>query len=148
MIAIGSRDAFERYGIKAYHSAMPNGERRFRLVDRDGCGYVRTEAGQEGAWQKSHLHRTMRETYIVQSGWIAIALLKGADNLEIKVFKVGDIWTTPPEVAHNVYMPSGAVTHVVKHGRNVLDDWVTNADTELLDQLSKSLTEEALRSAS
>jgi hypothetical protein len=141
MSEIGPKDALERFGISTTHHLMPNGETRFRLVDRDGAGYVRTEAGEAGAWQNSHLHRRMVETYIVQAGWVAVAQLSQNNELEITVLREGNVLSASPGVAHNVYMPAGAITHVVKHGTNTADDWVTSQATALLDLLTKPLLE-------
>lgn len=141
MNEISPKNAQERYGISTAHQIMPNGEIRFRLVDRNGIGYMRTEAGRTGAWQNSHLHKHMKETYVVQAGWIAVAQLSGDGKVEIKVFREGDVWTASPGVAHNIYMPAGSITHVVKHGAGTMDDWATSEATELLDRLSKLLLE-------
>ncbi len=53
-------------GVSIEHNQMPNGEFRFRLKHEDGTAYIRTEVTDSGGWQKSHYHRGVRETYIVQ----------------------------------------------------------------------------------
>ena len=59
----------DEYGIETHHERMPNGELRFRLYDRDGNGYVHHRR-PDGAWQNSHYHHQIRETYIVETaGW-------------------------------------------------------------------------------
>ena len=141
MVSIGDNEARDVYGIRTAHEFMPNGERRFRLIDRNGFGYVRTEAGERGGWQSSHAHHSITETYIVQTGWIAAAELTSGGELELKVLREGALWTAPISRAHNIYMPSKSVTHVVKHGRGSAADWVTNADTERLNDLTTRLTE-------
>ena len=62
-------------GVWTHHSEMPDGELRFRLKHDDGTAYSRTEATVGGGWQKSHSHRTVRETYITQRGRMALAEL-------------------------------------------------------------------------
>src|ERR1700712_5421056 len=89
-------------GISTEHSEMPSGERRFRLKHDDGTAYSRTEATARGGWQKSHYHRTVRETYIVQRGKMASAeLVAGA--FKLRTFGPNEICTTAPNVSHNIY---------------------------------------------
>ena len=59
-------DLAEAYGIETDHERMPNGDLRFRMYGRDGNGYVRTISGPVGAWQNSHFHQQIRETFIVE----------------------------------------------------------------------------------
>jgi hypothetical protein len=110
-------------GVWIQHSEMPNGELRFRLRHNDGTAYSRTEATENGGWQNSHSHRSVRETYIVQRGRMALAeLVDGA--LKMRVFGPDEICTTEPNIAHNVYMFRGSVIHTVKHGEGGDgDDW-------------------------
>ena len=37
-------------GITTSGARMDNGEGRFRMMNSDGSGYIRTEAGPQGAW--------------------------------------------------------------------------------------------------
>ena len=141
MRRISENEAFKKNGIKTLHSVMDNYERRYRLLDENGIGYVRTDAGDTGAWQNSHLHRHLLETYIVQKNWIGFAILSDDRQLHIRLLKEGEILTTPLGVAHNIYMPTNSITHVVKHGLGNSDDWETNEDTLLLDQLTQPLSE-------
>jgi len=143
---ISASAAEAEFGIVTRHEAMPNGERRFRLLDRDGFGYIRTEAGAEGGWQNSHVHFKLLETYVVQQGWIGVARLVDGEKLELRLLRSGEIWTASVDEAHNVYMPAQSVTHVVKHGElaNAGDDWNTDVRTLRLDELTKVLTEEAI----
>jgi hypothetical protein len=69
---ISETEAERQHGIVANHTRMPNGELRFRLNASDGTGYVRTESVPGGNWQISHYHRELRETYIVQKGWMIL----------------------------------------------------------------------------
>lgn len=125
------------YGITCLHEKMKNKELRFRLNSEDGSAYIRTVGGNEGSWQNSHFHQYIKETYIVQKGWIAFACLVN-EKLEITVYRSGDIFTTEPFVVHNIYLPSGAVIHTVKHGLAKGKDWFGN---EELNKMTKSLNE-------
>ena len=142
MTRITPEDARKAFGISADHEHMVNGERRFRLVDKNGLGYVRTEAGEVGAWQNSHFHRTMHETYIVQTGWIAVATIADINSAPVLIMlEPEQTWTSPINVAHNVYMPAGAVTHVVKHGPGDASDWQVSDSTKELDRITHALSE-------
>jgi hypothetical protein len=111
---IGPEEARAK-GVSAEHTEMPGGELRFRLKYDDGTAYSRTEASASGGWQKSHHHRSVWETYIVQSGKMALAeLVEG--KLKLRVFGPKEICTTKPNVAHNVYLYGNSVIHSVKHG--------------------------------
>ena len=144
MSEITPGEAKTKYGISARHNIMNNGERRFRLIDEQGLGYVRTDAGKPGAWQKSHVHHMMHETYIVQSGWLAVATLNQERKLELQILKEGDTWSSLPGVAHNIYMSGNSISHVVKHGNGTADDWCTNETTQRLDRMTTNLTEEEI----
>ena len=130
------RDA-ARHGIRTSFQRMDNGELRFRLMDEEGCGYIRTVMGPIGSWQNAHVHRRTLETYIVQSGWIALAQLRDGD-LELRIHSEGALLTIEPEMPHNVYLSARTVIHTVKHGQCHPDDWQTSPD---LDQLSKEYSE-------
>ena len=125
-------------GVSIEHNEMPNGEFRFRLKHDDGTAYIRTEATDSGGWQKSHYHRSVRETYIVQRGRMALAeLVEGA--LKIRIFGPNEICTTEPNVSHNVYMYRNSVIHTVKHGEAADSaDWHSNP---LLDEKTAHLGE-------
>lgn len=130
----------EAQGIETRHQCMDNGEFRFRLVAGDGSAYIRTVAGSRGAWQRSHYHNNLLETYIVQDGWIALVeLVDDAPRHHILV--PGTVFTTKPGVAHNVYMPAGAVTHTVKHGADGDADWHASPE---LDSLTRHVPEAEL----
>lgn len=138
---ISEKEAAASFGITTNHELMPNGERRFRLVDERGLGYIRTEAGNQGYWQNGHFHRSITETYIVQSGWIAVATLNAQGDVEMRKIERGETWTAPMFQAHTVFMSAGAVTHVVKHGDGSSADWNTSEDTETLDFKTKAMDE-------
>jgi len=125
------------YGISTNHAKMPNGELRFRLISSDGNNYIRTVASDKGAWQVAHSHSSLRETYIIEKGWMALAERQG-NSLKISVYWPGDLVTTRPTIAHNVYLPANAVIHTVKHGSNGQPDW--NEESELNAE-TKPLTE-------
>jgi hypothetical protein len=130
--------ALERFGISTEHTEMPNGEKRFRLTDQRGLGYVMTVAGSEGGWQNSHYHKLLIETYIVQEEWLGVATLADDGELLLQRLSVGEVWSAGLGIAHNIYMPCGSISHVVKHGKKGVGDWHTNSLTEKLDRLTKS----------
>jgi mannose-6-phosphate isomerase-like protein (cupin superfamily) len=136
-----AEQAVQAEGIRTRHERMDNGEFRFRLLAGDGSAYIRTVAGPAGAWQNSHYHNEVRETYIVQRGWAALVeLVDGA--VVWHMLAPGDVCTTRPLVPHNLYLPAGAATHTVKHGRGQPDDWHPCPE---LDALVKPLSEDAVR---
>ena len=98
---------------------MPNGEIRHRLMHEDGSGYIRTEAGPDGAWQNAHYHRGVRETYIVQKEWMAFATLMEDGSFEVHIYFPGEVISSELDQHHNVYLPAYAVIHTVKHGEAV-----------------------------
>lgn len=113
----------KEHGIWTEHAEMPNGELRFRLKHRDGTAYIRTESRDDSGWQKSHYHLTVRETYIVQQGRIALAELID-DQLRTRTFDAGEVFTTEPGVPHNIYMFGNSIIHTVKHGpEGQVIDW-------------------------
>jgi len=136
-----SQDRAREYGVTSSHSLMDNGELRYRLVSTDGSAYVRVEASADGGWQNSHYHKAVLETYIIQKGWAAFVELDRGIVLW-KIMQPGDVYTTRREVSHNVYLPAGAVIHVVKHGGNGAEaDWYADS---VLDSQTKHLTEDQI----
>ncbi|MBR0830649.1 hypothetical protein JQ596_34600 [Bradyrhizobium manausense] len=127
-------------GVHTRHEQMDNGEYRFRLTATDGSAYSRTVGGDRGAWQNSHFHEQVRETYIVQSGWMAFAQ-RIEQGVTLQVYRPGQLLTTEPRVSHNVYLPAGAVIHTVKYGEATGSDW--HADAEL-DRATKAVTEDQM----
>jgi hypothetical protein len=124
---ISDADAANLYGIRTNHEQMPNGQLRFRLTSDDGEGYILTTAGKTGAWQKAHYHSALRETYIVELGWMAIAEEVEGD-IAITIYRQNDVITTRPKIVHNVYLPSDAVIHTVKQGSTGKRDWHENPE--------------------
>jgi hypothetical protein len=133
-------DLAEAYGIETDHERMPNGELRFRMYGRDGNGYVRTISGPVGAWQNSHFHQQIRETFIVETGWIVLAEWHpDGHGVVLKRLDPGGIVTTEPLQQHNVYLPADTLIHVVKHGSAMGEaDWIAAPE---LDAVTKCLSE-------
>ena len=100
-------------------SRMTNGEIRLRSMHPDGSGYIRTEAGAKGAWQNAHFHKGVRETYIVQRGWMAFAFVAANGKYFVQRYGEGDVVSSDPDSQHNVFLPMNAVIHTVKHGNAI-----------------------------
>ncbi len=131
---------FREQGIVINGEEMPNGELRFRMIDRDGNGYIRTETAV-GGWQNSHSHKALCETYVVEQGWMGFAeFLDG--KMKLSLLSKGETVTTPIGMYHNVYLPSGAIIHTVKHGgASGAADWTPCTH---LDELSKLVREDEI----
>lgn len=129
-------DLAAQYGIETRNERMPNGEIRFRMYGRDGNGYVRVVSGSNGAWQNSHYHHRIRETYIVETGWMVMAQYRReTSDVDLIRFEAGRIVTTEPLRKHNVYLPAHALIHVVKHGSVAGEaDWIPAPDLDVLTQ--------------
>ncbi len=128
-------------GVTAAHERMDNGELRFRLQAEDGSKYCRTQAVGNSGWQNSHLHRTISEMNIVQSG--AVLVLTGTeDDYTLRLCRAGDWFLSSPHIPHNCYLYSGAVLHTVKFGASIADgDWISYPP---LDALCRTLDPEAI----
>lgn len=124
-------------GITTKHDEMPNGEQRFRLLSSDGSGYIRSEAGQTSNWQKSHFHKQLLETYIIQTGWIILAQYINRRTILTK-YTAGQSFVVQPGVIHNIYVSAKSVHHVVKFGGTTSNDWQTSPE---FDALTKALGE-------
>lgn len=143
-----SREAMETLGIRFSGSLMDNGEYRFRLMAGEqfsSTGYIMTRMPDDivGAWQKSHSHRKLTETYIVQEGWIGYAShSRFGSEPELIVYRPGQVFTVPPGLVHNVFMMPGSLIHTVKHGDCSLEkDWWPSAT---LDELLVGIGEKEL----
>jgi len=144
-ILISLEKAESKYGIICEHSEMPNGEVRFRLKKNDGTSYIRTESSPNGAWQNSHYHNKILETYIVQEGWICYA--EFIDNKPfLNIYTKNQQFTTKPYIIHNIYMPGNAVIHTVKHGDSKDETRLINDETKKFDEITKNLTEDQIKS--
>ena len=136
-----SNEEVEAAGVKPNHERMDNGELRFRLMCGDSSGYIRVEAGESGEWQNSHYHHGVRETTIVQKGWVAEASLIG-QYVQFRIVGPGESCTSQPRVHHNQYMAAGTKTHTVKFGDcSQPKDWHASPE---LDALVKHLTEDEI----
>lgn len=134
MRSLSSKEV-EDAGVVAEHTQMENGEYRYRLLSKvDGSAYVRTEVTGNGSWQKSHFHKNVKETYIIERG--KVIFFEKKDNIiKNKTLLSGDIITTEPYISHNLYVFAGAIFHTVKHNSKSLDaDWFPDLemDKELL----------------
>jgi len=133
-------NAERKYGIKAFHNRMKgNDELRFRLQHiESGTAYIRTETADTEGWQKTHYHKRVSETYIVQEGSVIFVQLKNGMYSERRL-KQGAIITVDKDIAHNVYMYKNTVIHTVKHGISVKnsggDDWWDDKYCKKLDML-------------
>ncbi len=139
----------ESAGIATNARQMPNGEYRFYFNMPDDSAYVRTEAGDTGAWQNAHFHKGVRETYIVQAGWMAFATLSPDGDPILRVYRSGGVVSSQPGEQHNVYLPQGAVIHTVKHSDAIGNpekggaDWY-DADPDF-DAWCKGIDEQYMR---
>ena len=122
---------------------MDNGETRMRLKFPNGGGYIRTEAA-EGGWQNAHHHKGLRETFIVEHGWLALAENYHNGVRHVTVYRSGEIFTCGPGVDHNVFLPEGGVIHTIQYGKPIGNpdkkgnDWY--AASPDFDIWSKALT--------
>jgi hypothetical protein len=134
---ISAAVAKSKFHVFARHGKMPNGESRFRLMDRGGDGYILTKSSSTGAWQNAHYHEKLTEIYVVAGGWMGYCEING-DAVIVKTLGPGETLSTKPMIPHNVYLPAGAVIHTVKLFSTVENDWHAHAE---LDQKSKQLNE-------
>jgi hypothetical protein len=130
----------EGLNINFNTEVMDNGEQRFRLVSGDSSTYIRTIAGEHGAWQNSHYHKALKEIYIVQNAWIAVAELIN-NKMQLRIERENCIFVSRPSIPHNIYLPTGAVIHTVKYGNAEASDWHSSKD---LDELTINLSEKQI----
>lgn len=134
-----SPEEVAQLGVVTNHEQMPSGEYRLWLMDTDGSGYIRTVAGEFGAWQNSHYHKGIREFYAVQKGWIAF--VEWGDelgSLNLRVLREGETVMSKPGQPHNVYVPAGTVIHTVKFGDTAGEKASGQADWHASPELDKS----------
>lgn len=134
----------KRLGVTFPSARMGNGEYRFRCSDKNGYGYALTKMPADSSgWQNSHFHKSVIETYVVQSGWIGFATLETPSNtMKLALYQTGEVVTTKINQAHNVFLSSGAVIHTVKHGDcTIPNDWFASPE---LDAQSEQLSEQDL----
>lgn len=144
-----SVEEMAEHGAVANGEEMDNGELRFRLMV-NGSGYIWTQppADQLPAWQNSHFHKGVFETYIVQTGQMAMASLHEGKRV-VKVYGAGAVVTTELDVPHNLYLYPGSGIHTIKHGVPVGNPERGGADwypaDEDFDAWTKSLDEENIK---
>ncbi len=127
------------YGVSYSHQIMENGEIRFRLISSDGSSFIRTVAFKDG-WQSAHYHKSGKEIYIVQEGWMVMATLVGK-SMAKKRYGLGSIILLESHTHHNIYLPANAVILTVKYGMTSSDDWKPSAK---LQDLSRKLSKQDL----
>lgn len=117
-------------GILTKHNQMDNGEKRYRLISFLGSSYILTLSADAPTWQKSHVHYQKTELYLVEKGWVLIAMIRD-NGLEIKKLNENESYIINKGVPHNVYLAKDSILHAIKYGC-IEEDW--NAWHEL-DQL-------------
>ena len=122
------------FGIQPVHHQMDNGELRFRLTRDTGSSYILTLGSEQSGWQSSHVHLQKREFYIVEQGWIVIALWQ-AEQLTFRRLGPDDSFLLPPGLPHNVYLSKDTVLHTVKYG-------AADADWKAAPELDEKLRHE------
>ncbi len=133
-------------GVVVSGEKMDNGEHRYRLMVGD-AGYIWTEppANEQPKWQNAHYHKGIMETYVVQRGRMAFAEEKDGDRT-VRLYGPGDVVSSVPGHAHNVYLFAGSAIHTVKHGESVGNPEKNGADwypaSLEFDAWSKALTED------
>lgn len=147
MTAISQNDAKNKYGINSSHSISEDGELRFRLTKKDGTAYIRTEAPPNGGWQDSHWHNEVKETYIVQRGWVGYAELID-EKPTYRIYNEGESFTTQPHRIHTIYMPKDVVTHTVKHGDTTNEKRLESEKTNSFDKIVQRVSEAELKTLS
>ena len=133
MLKLTDKQALE-FGIQPVHHQMDNGEQRFRLTRDTGSSYILTLSAEQSGWQSSHVHLRKREFYIVEQGWIVLAL-RQSEQLTFRRLGPNDSFMLPPGLPHNVYLSEGSVLHTVKYGS-------ADADWEAAPELDEKLRHE------
>ena len=100
MLKLTDKQALE-FGIQPVHHQMDNGELRFRLTRDTGSSYILTLSAEQSGWQSSHVHLRKREFYIVEQGWIVLAL-RQSEQLTFRRLGPNDSFMLPPGLPHNV----------------------------------------------
>ena len=133
MLKLTDKQALE-FGIQPVHHQMDNGELRFRLTRDTGSSYILTLSAEQSGWQSSHVHLRKREFYIVEQGWIVLAL-RQSEQLTFRRLGPNDSFMLPPGLPHNVYLSEGSVLHTVKYDS-------ADADWEAAPELDEKLRHE------
>lgn len=125
---------FEEFDLKINVQVMDNKEKRTRIICDDNTVFGRTEQSETSSWQNAHYHNNLLEMYIVQKGYIVLALKKD-EEIMYKKLTENQYYNVETMTSHNVYMPSGSVMHTIKYGNVKEEDW--NYDEEL-DKITKN----------
>lgn len=118
---------------------MPNGEIRVRIAHAASglSASITSNAEHHGAagWQNSHRHLSdMKETYVVQAGWLVVATLDEITTTPLfEKYVAGSVFTLSGSEAHNVYVSEGTIFATVKHGsKEGRKDWQPAPELDLL----------------
>ena len=107
-------------------------------------GYVRTVASETGAWQNSHTHSEFQELYLVERGWMAMAVQGQNDTIPIiHLIHPGQTFISPRGQTHNVYLPGNAVIHTIKFG--IREPTALFEPRPEFDRVTKILSEQDIR---
>ena len=109
----------KKYGISTNHQLMDSGELRFRLNSEHGSCYILTKAKSEQYWQNSHVHYHKKELYLVEKGWVIIALMK--EKVEFIKLSENESLMIMPNIPHNLYISKDAIIHTIKYGSEDTD---------------------------
>ena len=129
MKQLSDNDA-SQYGIYTVHHEMDNGEKRFRLVSKHGSSYILTQSNTNNGWQKSHVHYHKNEYYVIERGFVLLALLVDG-KIKIDKFCENESFSISAGIAHNILMSDNAILHTVKFGTKE-DDWNSCAELDAL----------------
>ncbi len=124
------------WGISQKHERMDNGELRFRLMGRDGSGYIRCENPGPPVWENGHSHSSLQELVLVQHGAVVFVELRGKET-KFTLLQEGDWAVTTPQVPHTECVGGNAVVHTIKFGDCSNSDWIPSLE---LDAKTKSLS--------
>lgn len=84
--------------------------------------------------QNAHYHTSTNEMYIVQKGYIIMAIAEDND-VTFKRLEKNQYYNVGINISHNVFMGEDSVIHTIKYGVVPDDDW--NYDEEV-DKISKN----------
>ncbi len=123
-------------GISQTHERMENGELRFRLMGKDGSGYIRCENPGSPIWENSHSHSRLKELVLVQQGEVVFVELRGKET-KFTLLQEGDCAITTPQIPHTECVGESAIVHTIKFGDCSNSDWIPSLE---LDAKTKSLS--------
>lgn len=122
MKSIVKHEILDKKEISIESEDMPSGENRFRIKMNDNSAVNITNNEKKPSWQNAHYHKTSKEFYCVQSGYIIMAIRKNEKTDYKRMYK-GDSIVIEPNIEHNVYMGKNSKTIVVKFGYIDKNDW-------------------------